>query len=288
MPRTVLHIGAHKTATTYMQQKLAINIEALATRGIHYDPLDILRKNFTSALQNNPRANWEFVENLRGRTKQQDVLISEENISGVPGDLVRHGVYYANISDRLKTIINMLDIDTPEIYIGLREYSSFMVSMYSEYIRHREFIRFVDYFELYDKSGFSWVKVISDIIDAVPRAKVHIWDFSKFRDIETQVFAGLLGQDPGFLQNPEGPVRESFSEKAMQVFEVLSGMLTHREMKHLITPVARALPRSGEYKAFEPMEPATAAVLKQQYLQDLASISAKFPKVEFIGGRPQA
>lgn len=286
MPRTVLHIGAHKTATTYMQKKLAINIEALAAHGIHYDPLDTLRKNFTSALLNIHRANGEFIEDLKARTKRQDVLISEENISGVPGDLVRNGVYYATINERLKIVCKLLEIDSPEIFMSMREYSSFIVSMYSEYIRHREFIHFAEYFELYKKSGFSWVKLVADIVDAVPNAKIHVWDFSKFRDIETQVFAGLLGRDPGFLENPEGPVRESFSEKAMQVFEALSGILTHREMKSLITPVARALPRSADYKAFEPMEPATAAALKQQYIQDLASISAKFPQVEFIGGRP--
>ena len=47
MPRILLHIGAHKTATSYMQKKLALNVDLLARRGIHYDPLEVFRKGFT-------------------------------------------------------------------------------------------------------------------------------------------------------------------------------------------------------------------------------------------------
>lgn len=284
MARTILHIGAHKTATTYMQKKLAINREELAARGIHYDPLEVLRKNFTNSLQDPPKGNPEFVAGLKEKIRTQDVIVSEENMPGVPGDLVRDGVYYAHAKERLALIGRILDVKAPEIFMAIREYSSFLVSMYCEYIRHREFIRFADYFERYQKSGFSWIKVVTDISEALPDARLRLWDFGKFRTIETEVFTALLGQDPAFLKAPEGPVRESFSDAAIRAYEALSTALTHQEMKQLINPVARALPKGDLHKAFNPLAEDVAAALKQQYREDLKTIAERFPSIEFIGG----
>ena len=282
MVRTILHIGAHKTATTYMQKKLAINREELDVRGIHYDPLEVLRKNFTHALQDPPKGNGEFIAALRQKIKVQDVIVSEENMPGVPGDLVRNGVYYAHARERMAHVGSLLGVGAPEVFMAVREYPSFLVSMYCEYIRHREFIHFADYFELYMKSEFSWVKVVGDIVAALPDAKVRIWDFAKFRMLEGRVFSLMLGQDAGFLKAPEGPVRESFSDAAMRSYAALSAVLSHQELKNLINPISRALPKGETFKAFNPLAEETAAVLKEQYRRDLGTIAEKFPSIEFI------
>ncbi|MDB5526296.1 MAG: hypothetical protein JWM58_4059 [Rhizobium sp.] len=284
MARTILHIGAHKTATTYMQKKLAINVDQLSARGIHYDPLEVLRRNFTNTLQDPAKGNSDFIARLRERIKVQHVIVSEENMPGVPGDLVRNGVYYAYARDRLKLVGSLLDITTPEIFMALREYSGFIVSMYCEYIRHREFISFADYFEIYKKSGFSWVKVVGDIVEALPGARVRLWDFSKFRTIENEVYSLMLGQDSAFLTAPEGPVRESFSDAAMRSYEALSAVLSHHEMKGLINPISRALPKGDVHKAFNPLTQEVTDSLKAQYKQDLQAVREKFPSIEFIGG----
>jgi hypothetical protein len=266
-----------------MQKKLAINRDELAARGIHYDQLEVLRKNFTSALQDPPRGNKEFIAELRAKVRTQHVIVSEENMPGVPGDLVRNGVYYAHAKERLAHVRTLLDVDAPEIFMALREYSSFLVSMYCEYIRHREFIRFADYFELYEKSNFSWVKVVGDIVAAIPNARVKLWDFTNFRTAESKVFSAMLGQDAGFLAAPEGPVRESFSDAAIRSYEALSAVLSHRELKSLINPISKALPKGDVNDAFNPVAAEAAAMLKEQYRRDLQTIAKTFPAIEFIG-----
>jgi hypothetical protein len=265
-----------------MQKKLALNREELGARGIHYDPLEVLRKNFTHALQDPPKGNSEFIAALRQKIKIQNVIVSEENMPGVPGDLVRNGVYYAHARERLAHVGSLLGVDAPEVFMAVRDYPSFLVSMYCEYIRHREFIHFADYLELYKKSEFSWVNVVSDIIAALPDARVRIWDFAKFRTLEGRVFSLVLGQDAGFLKAPEGLVRESFSDAAMRSYAALSGVLSHQELKNLINPISRALPKGDVYKAFNPLAEETIAVLKDQYRQDLRTIAEKFPSIEFV------
>ena len=91
MPRMIMHIGAHKTATSYMQKKLALNVELLNRRNIHYDPLEIFRKEFTPLLNEGVARESEWIRELRGTARAMNILVSEENVMGVPGDLVREG-----------------------------------------------------------------------------------------------------------------------------------------------------------------------------------------------------
>lgn len=283
MPRMIMHIGAHKTATSYMQKKLALNVELLNRRNIHYDPLDIFRKEFTPLLNENVTRESEWIRELRGTARAMNILVSEENIMGVPGDIVREGHYYIRARERLVRACQLLGNDTPEIFLSLREYSGFTVSMYSEYIRHREFLKFADYLKIYEASAFSWIRVIDDIFAAVPGARLSVWDFGDFRRIEKQVFQAMLGFDPDIFHNPEGPVRESFSEVAVRAFEALSGALTHAEMKKLINPIARNLPKGADYPAFDPHHQETKDRMKAQFKADLSTISERFPQVAFIG-----
>jgi hypothetical protein len=283
MPRMILHIGAHKTATSYMQKKLAQNIDLLARRNIHYDPLETFRKEFTPILNDKQATPSEWVFELRSTAKSMNVIISEENIMGVPGDIVREGHYYVWAQPRLKRTCTLLGHDTPEIFLALREYSGFTVSMYSEYIRHRQFMKFADYLEIYEKSAFSWVRVIDDIFTAIPGAKLTVWDFGNFRKIEKDIFQAMLGFDPDVLQSPEGPVRESFSDAAVRAFEALSGALTHAEMKKLIAPIARNLPKGELHSAFDPHVPETKDRMRAQFKTDLATIAERYPAVTFIG-----
>lgn len=283
MPRMILHIGAHKTATSYMQKKLALNVDLLRRRNIHYDPLDTIRKEFTPILNDRTAQDSEWLIELRTTSKSMNVLVSEENIMGVPGDIVREGHYYVWAQSRLKRTCKLLRTETPEVFLALREYSGFTVSMYSEYIRHRQFMKFSDYLEIYEKSAFSWTRVIDDIFTAIPGARLSVWDFGNFRKIEKQVFQAMLGFDPDILQSPEGPVRESFSEVAVRAFEALSGALSHAEMKKLINPIARNLPKGDQHPAFDPHAPETKERMRAQYKSDLATIAEKYPQVTFIG-----
>jgi hypothetical protein len=286
MPRILLHIGAHKTATSYMQKKLALNADLLARRGFHYDPLETFRKGFTLLLNEETRRENDYVKLLNGKAKSMSLLISEENIMGVPGDLPREHKYYIRARERLARTAELFHTATPEIFLSLREYAGFAVSMYSEYIRHQKYLPFAEYRAIFEASNFNWLSVIDDIYAAVPGAKLTLWDFSDFRAIEKQVFQAMLGFDPDIFENPIGPVRESFSDVAIRAIEVLSGALKHDEVKKLVNPIARNLPKGDQYPAFDPIDGEAKASLKAQYKADLASIAAKYPAVTFIGNRP--
>ncbi|MDO6962698.1 hypothetical protein [Rhizobium alvei] len=282
MTRSVLHIGAHKTATTYMQAKLALNVDLLAERGIRYDPLAKFRKNFTSILNDPELREKAYLKRLRASISSQDVIMSDENMLGSPGNLVRSGVFYAQAKTRIRKVCRLTGVVNPEIFLALRDYAGFVVSMYSEYIRHREFMKFADFLELYQKSEFSWLTVISDVVEAAPTARLFLWDFSSFRTLENTIFSQMIGFDASELQTPDGPVRESFSAPAMDVFETLAEILPAEEVRKTIGPVSRILPKGDLYKAFDPLSADMTASLKDAYRKDLEEISVRFPNVVFI------
>jgi len=281
-----MHIGAHKTATSYMQKKLALNVDLLARRGIHYDPLETFRKGFTPLLNEPTTRENDYVKLLNGKAKTMSLLISEENIMGVPGDLPREHKYYIRVRQRLARTAELFHTATPEIFLSLREYAAFAVSMYGEYIRHQKYMPFAEYQAIFTASNFSWLSVVDEIFAAVPGARLTLWDFSNFRNIEKQVFQAMLGFDPDIFQNPEGPVRESFSDVAVRAIEALSGALKHEDVKRLINPIGRNLPKGDLYPAFDPLNAEMKASLKAQYKTDLEAIAAKYPAVAFIGNRP--
>ena len=91
MSRVVyLHVGAPKTGTTYLQDRLALNKARLARNGIHY-PIGLHSTHFPAALdllgaswggqRENVRGEWDALMN-RVRRQTGTVLISHEILAG--------------------------------------------------------------------------------------------------------------------------------------------------------------------------------------------------------------
>jgi hypothetical protein len=121
MPRTVLHVGAHKTATTYLQSKLALNGDLLARQGVRYDRLDEFREKCTRMLNHPTEGDRDFVAGLKASMKDKTVVISDENLIGMSTDLVRSGSCYPKARDRLAALGKILDLSAPDVFLAMRD-----------------------------------------------------------------------------------------------------------------------------------------------------------------------
>lgn len=282
MTRTILHIGAHKTATTYLQKKLALNQTVLEKHNILYLPLDELRKNVTGGLHDRSKLNEETLSAIRQAVRTRTVILSDENIAGMPGDLVRSGTFYPSIGERARQVCDIININGPDVYFALREYSAFLVSMYCEYLRHNDFMPFEDYHALYRKSGFSWRKVIADILAALPGARLTVWDFGEFRSKENLILSDMLGFEATGFAAPEKQLRASFSQMMMTSLVALRPSLSAADLKRVLPFLARAFPKGDEYPAYSPIAPAGVTAMEAAYAADLARIRQDFPKIRFL------
>ncbi|WP_213032645.1 hypothetical protein, partial [Acinetobacter radioresistens] len=75
MKKLILHLGVHKTATTYIQSKIYNSREVLSQAGIGCISLDDTRKYFTSKLTRSPSISKEAKSFLESHDV---ILLSDE------------------------------------------------------------------------------------------------------------------------------------------------------------------------------------------------------------------
>ncbi len=282
MPRTVLHLGAHKTATTYIQRKFAQNRGVLKRNDLHFFKLEQLRKSFTPLVYGAGKENRAFIAQMAELAAAGDVIVSEENILGMAGELVKKGTFYPDAASRVKLVVKTLNVSAPDIYLSLREYSAFVVSMYCEYLRHQKFIKFETYMDAFRESGFNWVKVIRDVRSAAPNARIYLWDFAKFRTCENQILSHMIGFDAAELNSQDESVRESFSQIAISAYEALGTVLEGKEHRKMLQILSVNFPRGEQYPAFKPLSQKEMASYQQKYAEDLEFIAREFEGVSFV------
>lgn len=103
--KAVLHIGLHKTGTTYLQEYVFPKLE-----GIHYS------------------IGWRAFRNVFNAKPGQRILVSDEGISGN----FKSGNWLADFYKNVEIIKNLCG--DPKIIIGFREHSKFLTSVYKQYL----------------------------------------------------------------------------------------------------------------------------------------------------------
>jgi hypothetical protein len=139
--RVYLHVGAPKTGTTYLQDRLALNRTELAKRGVHY-PLGLQASHFRAALdlidlswggeREEARGQWDA---LMGRVRRHDgsVIVSHEILAAAKPSQVRRA---------------MADLEGSEVHLvySARDLARQIPAEWQEGIKHqrrRSFARFL-------------------------------------------------------------------------------------------------------------------------------------------------
>jgi hypothetical protein len=142
MPDVVyLHVGAPKTGTTYLQDRLHRNRRALAAHGVEYPvgrqkdmfgpALDLLQLSFEGELDNH-RGSWDALVR-RVRSSSGRVIVSHELFSGASPDQAARAVR---------------ELSGPELHVvySIRDLARQIPAVWQESLKHRnrkKFKRFV-------------------------------------------------------------------------------------------------------------------------------------------------
>lgn len=178
-----LHLGAHKTATTYIQSQLSLNSKRLNSEDV-FIPMDRSRKTLTRAVKGKK---WHF-KNRRTLLRKlpelkgfSTLIISDENLLGIPNNL-RDGTMYDNLHSDCLKIKKFLDDGETEffIYFSIRNYRKFAVSVYCECLRHNPFIHFDDYISSLNIDNFNWLRLYHVITEVFGEGSVKLHDFDQF------------------------------------------------------------------------------------------------------------
>ncbi|NOD49762.1 MULTISPECIES: hypothetical protein [unclassified Ruegeria] len=287
-----IHLGAHKTATTHLQDTLLAHRDQLAQKGIDYIPREVFgplqrrysnpnhwRRRFWSA----PLA-YQFRRHVNAlRNGAETVLLSDEDLLGYSDDLLARDLYP---SFRGEHLVNALSRGgTVKLFLGIRAYDKLLPSAYAQMLK-----TFVPRPEWALRIGDavldappSWPDLIERLLSAFPNASLQVWKHEDYRVCWQEILTEFAGRDVGVFPDLPPPERTtSPSHEAIRKAEALDRSLSVQERRACVKRIYyEELPAGPDRSRFHPYRPETVAALQQKYAQDLQRIEREYPGMLF-------
>ena len=296
-PYIVLHGGFHKTATSHIQSMLARNAKMLDRAGVHYVHHRDTRKRLTVPVQcnvyNSVGMDWDpkisdeelremtaaFFDELLPRGGGR-LILSDENMAGHCGHCVKRGVLYRWRRALIEVFAAQFPQPVAEVHLGVRNYADFFASAYVEYLRSVSGQWFVDEKRMRRQvmeNMPSWHNILKSVVTFFPGARVFVWKYEDFRQMDNLILANLCGPsvDVGDLKAPKDQnKRPTASGRAVA------------ELLHLIhldgadaalerrVELQEAYPRGATYGGYDPWTAHERAHLTRIYERDIEEIRA--------------
>jgi hypothetical protein len=225
--RIVLHVGLHKTATTYLQREFFPRLGA----SVVYNPDDIfyfVNAIFTLGIREQ-RFLDEAARLARAYASSDDkrtLLLSSEALLQTGFDL--------NFQERIDLLRRIFP--GAEIIVFLRNQLDWLESCYRESIKHH-YYQGIDEFLGYKDGDFenraartdahrlwrinvwkcNWAELLKSLREAFGAGKVHLLFYEEFRQAPAAVFASLFRiiDSPEFAANPASKVNKGLSSAAI-------------------------------------------------------------------------
>lgn len=193
-----LHLGLHKTGTTFLQNTLKDN-RSLLSNHLLFIPLSQSRNNITPYLSGREGLDYSIPKNFikKINTEAQtlnvsDIILSEENFMGFPIQI--KSSLYENSQLRLSQLKNLISNESSsvtKIILSLREYSSFFESLFLEANKRRMIpIESINTAKL---KQFSYFELIKDIKNIFPEVEVDIVTYESFKEENLLLFEAVTG-----------------------------------------------------------------------------------------------
>ena len=290
-----IHIGAHKTATTAVQEILALMRPQLVARGVDFvDNHAVRASGLAKALFQRRLATR--LPGLRGRAvagvmaRHLDPLragpttfvLSEEKLMGGSLQVFSDPPY-----PQLERIVPMLaSLSGPlaggaevALFLSIRSLDGQMPSAYVQELKFSPPIAggFANLKARVLARPPSWFDLVRRIRAAAPAVPLKVWRQEDYRRDPAAVLAALCGCDPGPLPAMEDPYwTKSPDLAAVSAAEALPPDLPRAERRARVLEIFRA---SGDGERFDPFTAEEKAALRAAYARDLERIEALDPGI---------
>ncbi|TNC71482.1 hypothetical protein [Rubellimicrobium roseum] len=214
-------------------------------------------------------------------------LLSEENLLGPPGNVIR-GNFYKN--SLLLKILGDLARRTPTtLYLSVRSPATFLPSIYAESLRHEaapaggfdNVIRWVS------RRAPRWSGLVSDLKAAAPSARLVIWRYEDFRNNDAAILSELCGIKVALPAEPADTLRtQSGSANAVRLAERLGPEMEADERRRRVHEIYTDPGSAGP--PFRPFPPDLIKSLELSYELDLHEIRRISPGSLMEFGGPRA
>ncbi|NYS26793.1 hypothetical protein HUK65_17645 [Rhodobacteraceae bacterium 2376] len=279
--RISLHLGAHKTASTYLQGILSRNAGRLGRRGHACFGPDRLRADLRlPSLGPGRRLQGAGFAPLAAALAQEAaagraLLLSEENLIGTtrPGSIGRGAQLYPLAGDRLDRLLRGLQVQEAQLYLAVRSPLPFLVSAFGQQLMAGKLTDFDSYCAGVDPLALRWSELVARLV-AVPRvAGITLWRHEDHAAVLPDVLARMFGpQTAATLRLPDrathaGPSARAI-DAAMATLRADPGAAPRKVMRQAM----KRWPKSADHPGPMPFDAATLAGATAAYGADLAGL----------------
>lgn len=195
----ILHLGAHRTGSTYVQGVLAKNAALLAANGFGAPAQEDTRRVLTERL--NPRLPSLPLPGGFGRLLKQSgvetcetLILSDENILGFLNDIFTHHAFYPNTAARLKRLSRLLPVPPRKILLSIRPYESFFPSAYGRWLAPgRTVLPREDIAGIVLGFQRGWDDLVQEIAEVFPEAELLLSEYHSDASFGLSQLHRLLG-----------------------------------------------------------------------------------------------
>lgn len=290
-----IHVGAHKTASTHLQQTLRGMIPGMLAAGIHYSDVQHWRGGVArlgAALGDGPEA-----ARLRGRLRRRldvlaatwpEVVMSEENILG---NLRREGlmgeghVLYPQAGTRVARLMGMLRHRPATVLLAVREPCAFLTSAFGMQVMGGHELLLADYLDGFDPARLSWTDLAERLLGVPGVTQLVAWTHEEYGAVRPQILGRMLPAALAARADDPAPAIVGLSQPAYR--EVLSRASARpgADLARLAREAKARHPRAEGAPALDLFDPETAARARDAYRADLARL-ARLPGATLLRPPP--
>ena len=221
--KIIIHAGAHKTASSHLQNRVLENENLVVKSGCSYLGPEKIRDQFGTlwrALGRSDTPDEQKRKLAALAAGQPRLVISEENIIGGFKDLMNgpnRAILYPKAVERLARLAQLVAPNPLHIAMAVREPSSYYVSVYNQLLLSGRFQTWERFSKGLDPTAVKWSDILRPIAEIPGVAAVSIWRYEDYHRLLPQILNTLLGQPRPDIPSHMGKrMHEGLSERAVQ------------------------------------------------------------------------
>ncbi len=199
-----IHLGAHKTATTYLQEHLA----SITDPSFYYADLQALRKAIKHT------GFFNFISTFDWN---KSTVISDENLIGKNNTILTGQLYPYFMEYTDKYLSPFKNRDLINIFITIRPMTEFIPSQYCEYLRKNSYMHYQDFVSHIHVPTHSWHRVLHKTVTANPDISFKLFDFTKFAECKDSLIKELSFNNLPTCNKTILPSRPSFTYQEISI-----------------------------------------------------------------------
>lgn len=200
-----LHIGAHKTATTHLQQCIYAARDDISAQGVRFLGPQELRGDGASLAKRFLNVNAQDLATARSSVWKDAtrLVLSEENFIGtlIKSSPKMRKPLYPDAGTRIAKLATAIAPHGIVVFLSIRNPTGFLNSAYSQYLRAggRET---VDVFKKANPiSCVNWVKLLEQLRGNSGIRSLIVWPYEDYEALFSRITALMLGAKPAAQVN---------------------------------------------------------------------------------------